>query len=319
MPFDTATNRLVQKLPTQTKPTGGGVTRLELPKTGFLAGLMLRISATVTGSLSNENAYGASSIVNRVRLITNSAVDLINMSGVGYAYLFDEMQGLGVHRATGQNQGRTAVSAATFNLDMYLPIALNLRDPIGLFMLGNEQTVVTLEIDWLADASVATGATVAATAVPYMEFFTVPQRREDYPPLNVLHTITEDQESVAATGEYTKAMPRGNTYVAVAHGLGIGASGSDSFDTFQRRVNQSTYIYNGDDDSLDIEHRMLRGRARPGGVVVVDFAATAGLGKFGSTRDLINTAQITNLDHIFNATATGTLFTVREELVPIIG
>jgi len=308
---------LSTKLPTLTKPTGGGSVSVQLPKVGMLAGILLDIQGEVTGSLSNENALGLASVLSRVRVITNSAIDLVDVSGAGYAYLLNELLESEYHLAQGQNTGRDAVTATTFNLSMWLPIAMNLRDPVGVVMLQNEQTLVQLQVEFAADSDVATGATVTATVDPLMLYYTVPTDPADYPPLNVLHTMIETREAVSAAGDYTYIAPRGYTYLQVAHGLGIGASGSDDFSRLRVRVNQSQFLHDWDTDDMDMLHYLLRGRARPAGGAFVDYLGATGLGNYGTSRDLINSAQVTDLAHVITATGSGTLYTIRRQLVPL--
>lgn len=315
-----ANTRLVNtRLPVQTKPTGGGTISWQLPKIGFLAALWLRISATITGTLSAPNAYGVSSILRNVRLTTNAAIDLINISGPGYAYLLDEMQETELFRGTGQNQGRSAVSAATFNLDMALPVALNSGNPLGVLMLQNEQTLATLSVDFEADATVATGATVTASVEPFMWYYLVPSDPKDFPRLDVLHTIIEDRQAVSAAGLVTYQLPRGYTYVGVGHGLGIGATPADSWNRFQVRVGQNQFPYDFTPDGMTMAHWLWRGRARPLGGMYVDYLAQAGQGTYSQPRDLLNSALVTDLAHLITATAAGTLVTVRRQLVPLAG
>jgi hypothetical protein len=182
-------------------------------------------------------------------------------------------------------------------------------------MLQNEQTLVTLYVDWLADGSVGTGATVTATVQPYLELFTVPVDPADYPPLNIVHQILEDQQQVVGAGDYTYNWPRGNTYLQILHGLGIGAAGTDNFSKFQVRVNQSDYLQNTDIPYLDLEFRKEKGRARPAGGIYVDLLASSGLGNYGLTRDVFNSALVTDLASVITASSAGTLFTVRRQLV----
>jgi hypothetical protein len=220
-------------------------------------------------------------------------------------------------RGQAQNQGRAAVSAASFNLDMVIPVMMNLRDPVGLIMLQNEQLTATLTVDFAADTTVATGATVTATVTPFVEIFTVPVDPADYPPLNMLHTVLEESQAVPATGEITYNLPRGNTYLQIAHGLGIGASGSDKFDRVRTRVNQSDFIYDVTPGFLDMEHNLLRGRNRPAGGIYLDLMGSTGLGMYGLGRDLFNSALVTDFANVINATGTGTLYTLRRQLVTI--
>lgn len=302
-----------------TRPVGGGTFGpYTLPKTGLLARLYLAIRGTVTGTLSVPSALGMASIITRVRVVANSGLDIFNISGAGYHYLLRECLESEYVDPAGQSTARNAVTATTFNLDMVIPIAVNMRDPSGLIMLQNEQTIVNLYIDWLADASVATGATVALTTGNlYMEVFTVPPDPQDWPNINIVHQCLEDQQAVPAAGDFPYNWPRGNTYLQLLHGFGIGAAGSDAFSRVSIRVNQSDYLQNTSPDYLDLEHRLMRGRARPAGAILFDLAATSGLGCYALARDLVNSALVTDLATVLTATGAGTLFTVRRQLLTL--
>lgn len=317
--FNLNTRRKVIKLPEIARPVGGGSsTAVTLPKTGLLSGIYLRIGVTVAGSISAPNALGAASILRRVRLTANSGIDIYNTSGAGYQYLLRECLGTELIDPSGQSTARSAVTATTFTLDMYIPVAMQspMRDPVGLINLQNEGTLIQLLLDWEADATVATGATVTVqTCTPYLILFTVPVDPADWPPLNMIHQILEDQQVIAAAGDSTYNWPRGNTYLQMLHGAGIGASGADNFTNVAIRLNQSDYLLTVPPTFLDLEHRLIRGRARPAGGIYFDLAATSGLGLYGSMRDLLDSARVTDLATVIAASAAGTLYTVRRQLV----
>ena len=300
-----------------TRPAGGGTFGpLTLPKTGLLARIYLALRGNVAGTLTVPNGLGFSSIISRMRIQANSGIDIFNVSGAGYHYLLRNSLESEYIDPVGQSTGTTAVTATTFNLDAVIPIALNMRDPTGLIMLQNEQTIVNLFIDWLADASVATGATVTlTTGDAFLEVFTVPPDPKDWPPLNVIHQCLEDQQQIAASGDFPYYWPRGNTYVGVYHGAGIGSAGSDTFNRFAVRVNQSDYLQSTPADFLDLEYRLQKGRARPAGGIFVDLLATSGLGCYGLARDMFNSALVTDLASVITATGAVTLYTVRRQLV----
>jgi hypothetical protein len=302
-----------------TRPVGGGTFGpFTLPKTGLLARLFIALRGSVGGAVSAPNSLGMASIVTRVRVVANSGLDLYNVSGAGYTYLLSETLESEYFNAVSQNTGKSAVTATTFNLDMVLPIAVNMRDPSGLVMLQNEQTIVNLYIDWLADASVATGATVTLTTGDlFMEIFTVPPDPQDWPNINIVHQCLEDQQQVPAAGDFPYNWPRGNTYMQMLHGFGIGAAGTDNFSKVALRVNQSDYLQNTPPDYLDLEHRLYRGRARPAGGVYFDFAGSSGLGCYALARDLVNSALVTDLATVITATGAGTLYTVRRQLLTL--
>jgi hypothetical protein len=313
--FVANTRRKIVQLPTQTRPTGGGTTAINLPKTGLLGSIFLAIRGSIAGTLTSPNGLGFASIISRVRLTLNSGIDLINLSGAGYHYLLREVLESEYVDIAGQSNARSAVSAAAFNLDMVLPMAINMRDPLGLVMLQNEQTLLTLNIDWLADANVATGATVTATAIPYIELFTVPVDPADYPPINILHQILEDQQAISGAQDWVYNWPRGNTYLQVLHGVGIGAAGTDTFSKVAVRVNQSDYLQNSDIPFRDMEFRRLRGRARQAGGIYLDLLGTSGLGNYGLTRDVFNSQLVTDLATVITTTGAATAYNVRRQFV----
>lgn len=315
--FVANTRRKVVQIPTQTRPAGGGTTSINLPKTGLLAGIFLAIRGTVTGTVTTANPLGNASIINRVRLTLNSGIDIFNVSGAGYNYLLREVLESEYIDISGQNNARAAVTAAAFNLDMFIPVAINMRDPLGLILLQNEQTLLTLNIDWNADTNVITagGATITATAVPYIELFTVPVDPQDFPPINIIHQVLEDQQAISGAQDWVYNWPRGNTYLQVLHGIGIGAAGADGFSKAQIRVNQSDYLQSTDVPYLDLEFRRVRGRARPAGGVFFDLLGTSGIGNYGLTRDVFNSSLVTDLASVITTTGPYTAFDVRRQLV----
>jgi len=316
--FAVNTRRKILPLTSQlTRPVGGGTFGpLTLPKTGLLARMFLALRGSVAGTLTVPNALGFSSILSRVRVQANSGIDIYNVSGAGYSYLLRNALESEYIDPIGQTNGTTAVTATTFTLDTMIPLALNMRDTTGLIMLQNEQTIVNTYLDWLADTSVATGATVTLTTGDlFLEVFTVPPDPKDWPPLNIIHQNLEDQQQIAASGDFPYYWPRGNTYVQIMHGAGIGAAGSDLFNRFAVRVNQSDYLQSTPVDYLDMEYRLQKGRARPAGSIFVDLLASSGLGCYGLTRDMFNSALVTDLASVITATAASTLYTVRRQLV----
>lgn len=302
-----------------TRPVGGGTFGpYTLPKTGLLARLYIALRGNIAGTLTTPNALGQASIITRVRVVANSGLDIFNVSGAGMNYLLRNALESEYIDPFGQSTATSAVAAGAFNLDMIIPIAVNLRDPSGLLMLQNEQTIVNLYIDWLADTSVASGATITLTTGDlFMEVFTVPPDPQDWPNLNIVHQCLEDQQQVPGAGDFPYNWPRGNTYMAVYHGFGIGAAGTDNFSRLALRVNQSDYLQNTPPDYLDVEYRLLRGRARPPGGVFIDLAASSGLGNYALARDLLNSALVTDLATVVTANGAGTLFTVRRQLLTL--
>ena len=320
LPFDAVTRRKEIPLPSMARPTGGGTTQQQLSKAGILAGLFLRITGTIGGVVGTVNALGMSSIIRRVRLTANSGVDLINISGPGYHWLLrdsleTELIDVGTH-----TNGRSAVTATGAVLDMYLPIAVNMKDTVGMFMLQNEQSILTLTVDWESDATVtSTGTFSNFSCTPYMIAFTVPSDPRSWPSFRRVHQILEDTAPVTGTTPNTYAWQRGGTILQMIHGLGFGVSGTDAWTRFQWRVQQSDYILDFGTDLAIMQWSQLKGRTRPAGVIPIDLMATSGLGNYGKARDLFNTNKVTDCNSIITPTGNGTLYAVRRQLLTIGG
>lgn len=302
----------------QSKTTDGQLMSFQLPRTGFLRGIALAIRMTVAGSLSAPNAAGFSSIVKQVRLVQNGGIAIIDLSGPGYHYGLREYMELG--QDTGSyTTGRTAVTATTTTLDMYLPVAPNLRDPVGLLNLQTEQNTYTLTVQFELDANVAAGATVTGTVTPMLEIFTVPPDPAMYPPDDVVHRILEESITYTGATQQTYYPLRGDIYLQLFHLIGGDAvAATDKFSDAQLRFNQSDYVQ----DALAAHLDILRARegltARRAGLVVYDFLASAGLGNYDRLRDVVDSHRVTDFASLWTQNATPvTVRTIRRMLTRI--
>lgn len=324
--FEANTRRLIVKTALMSPASfGGATTQIQLPRSGLLSSIRLLISVTVGGTVNAANALGAASAIKRVRVTLNNGTDVFNMSGAGYHYLLRQYIN-DYHDPVPQSTARSAVSATTFNLDMLIPIALSNRDLIGLINLQNEQTQANLSIDWENQTVVggSTATITAATAQPFVELFTVPVDKKDYPPLTLLHQIVEEQIIVSGAGDVTYNLPRGNTYLQMLFGAGIAQAGSDAWSAALLRMQQTYFLYNGAtpgyfNSEYAESHAALGNTASPAariaGVVPFDFMGTSGLGVYGKYRDSIDSSQLTDLAAVITATGATTLFAVRRQLV----
>jgi hypothetical protein len=296
----------------------GGMASWDLPKTGILARISLLIQATVGGTVTGPNALGACSCVNRVRCYSNAAINLIDVSGPGYEYLYRDMMQDFVDSIV-QNTGRNAVSATTFNLDMDFPFAINDRDPIGLIMLQNQETLLTLQVQAEASAVIATGGpTLSMTVQPVLQYFAVPVNKEDWPSFQYAHTITEESQAVSGAGQVTWYWPRGNMYQRVVHGAGIAQSPADSWSLAQLRVNGSDFVWDVIPKQADLEYNRYHGRARVLGVIPFELAGLSGLGNYGSARDLFDTRDVTDIASLVTTTGAITFYSLKDQIIDLM-
>lgn len=304
-----------QPMATITRPTGGGTSPVAiLPRVGLLYRLRLAIRGSVAGTLTVPNALGMASIINRIRLNINGNLDLISISGWGYHYGLRNGIDSEYGDPAGQSNATSAVTATTFNLDMVIPIMINARDPIGLINLQDTGLTAGLYVDWTADATVATGATVTGTCIPYLDLFTIPPNPSDMPNLSIVQTIIEDQRAVTGAGVFNYDFLLGYQYLQWYHLLGAGAAGADGFSQYQLRMQQNMFPITRDVPSLDTEFRAMRYRARPAGLIMIDRMGSSGLGNYGTLRDMFDSTALTDMASLITVTGAGTLYTVRRGL-----
>lgn len=321
-PFDMSTRLQVVKQAQIARPAGGGLSPgFQIPTNGLLAGILLAIRGTVGGTVGTVNALGMSSIVRRVTLTLNSGTVVFSMSGPGYHYLYTPVIDSGyVGVLPSTVNARSAVTATGAVCDMFIPLQVNMRDPIGLLLLQNRQTILTLGVEWEADANVtSTGTFANFYAQPYLLVFSVPPDPMSLPPLRYIHQVLEDSRAIAGAGTLAVDVPRGNTYERIIHGAGIGVSGSDAWSAAQMRVNQANYIFDTDVQSQDMLWALYHGtaRARVPGFIGFDMLSSSGLGSYGTTRDLYDSDMTTDLQTVLTFTGATTLYTVREQLVDL--
>ncbi len=319
MGFIDNTRLKFNQLTPMVKAVGGGTVIQELPKVGILAYLLVPVTFTVTGTLSAPNAFGFASIINRITLRVNAGHAIFDVSGAGYHWLVRDMLETHLQDFGSYTNARAAVTATTGRLDFFIPVAMNMRDETGLLMLQNEQTLVTLAITYELDATVATGATVVATASPVMAFFEVPEKEEDLPNLRVVHQIIEDQLSVAATGQFQHNPPRDAVITALYYL-------TPTWTAVQTVIQQSNTIEDWTPNSHQMRYMLTTGRdtALAGGAIVgndrrfmLDMAGTDGLGEFWTMRDVLDTGRLTNFFNRFTFSATGTMLAVRRQVFPL--
>lgn len=306
-------------LGSKTKAAGANPLTWELPRSGILSKVMLAITGAVAGSLSAPNALGMCSVINRIRVLANNNIALCDIGPASIGYLLPaqmEIRNL-PYPSTSWN-GRAAVTATTFDLTTVIPISFNSRDPLGLVNLQNPDTSIQIQVEFLADASVATGATVTATVELFVETFTMPPTESARPDFSYLHVLQEESQVVSGGGDVAFYWPRGNVYVSLFHGVGIGASGSDAFSRAKVRINGSDYMYDFSPTALNYVYALYRGGAiRAPGLIGFDLSASSGLGDYGSTRDFIDTSLLTDIASIITATGATTLYSLKRMLVPL--
>lgn len=316
--FDVSTRLKFVPMAAQSRPVGGGTVNFELPKTGILAGIMLVIRGAVAGTLSAPNALGMASIIRRVTLRANAGQAVIDISGAGYHYLLRDF--LNDNGTFGSyTNARAAVTATTYILDMYLPIAKDLRDQMGLISLQNQTTLLSLQVDYELDATVATGATVTGTVTPTLVMFEIPSDAKNWPTFDTLHQCIEEQSAIPSTADYRHNIAIGGVLLGEYSLIPAG------FTRAELRVQETNLIASLVPFNHQIAYDMVAARdlTLVGALTGVDkrllwdFCGTDGMGQFGSLRDIIDTSQLSSIFELITPVGATTMLSVRRQIMNV--
>lgn len=346
MSFINATRQNRRKVFTMPFESGNRISK-DLPSTGLLASLNIR----VLGTLTVTNGTGAATLktsqhgkpfglIDRVHLTANSGTEIVNVSGIGLylrnlmtdnSYL-DVAASTLPEAVTGNPtyQFATAAGANTVEFNLKVPVAINDRDPVGLILLQSREVLMTLSLDWanptnLFDLTGTASVAFTGNAHVTMEYFSVPLDPKDYPDLSVAHTLLEDAIDIAGVGDTTYTIPRGNIYQRMIHRVLLNGApaGFDDVSQLVLQYNQSEQPYKIDGHDFLALQRERYKRDLPKGVFAWDFSYQGQAG-LGGNRDLVNSRAITDFLSILTVAQTATLgsnnnklYTVREQLVPL--
>lgn len=189
-----------------------------------------------------------------------------------------------------------------FRMSIELPFTLNERDPIGLLLTQNEETLVTVSLSFgsIADMfSSATGYTisnVAFTITPVVQSYSVPPVQSAFPDISILKLVQSTRESIAGPGQFSMKLPVGLTYrklfLYLEDYLGAGVPDEDISGNIELIFNAADFPYQVAPKVLAVQNSVQFGMAMPTGLYVFDFSYQ-GTPNYGGARDYIDTERLT--------------------------
>lgn len=358
MAFNTATRELWLTRPTLGYRNAGLVVQ-ELPQSHLLADIILKGVVTITDAtdldpITNGYSvdYGAPpfSIVRRVRVRNNIGANLVDCSAWAL-YLHNLTERSGFDAATDDPDGFThtgaagdpfvryfvgtgtdaAITTLTVRFGVKCPISLGSQNITGLQNLSNPAVRYTLEIEWGAPADLMSGDTASAiaadtggTITPTLHLFTIPSRPEDYPFFGVTRLLQEERQAIATTGDQTYRPTPGPNYLKwifepINNSEPIPCA---NITKLRSRYAQAQEYLNVDPDTWLWLQRWRYGKDLPESVWCYDYLLGNGIPEQPSSRDVIDSSRITDLEHIIttDASLSGTSFlrVVKDMLTPSI-
>lgn len=318
-----------------------------LDKVRLTSKILLLIEGTVTVTHASATSYNAApfapfSFLRNVNVEINNGFKPFTVSG-REIYWYNLARAFGnqivptiaaaasLPARTRNYLGNTASAGGTANpmqMVVELPLALNERDPIGLLLTQNEETVVTVSVSFGAGADLLasgqSGYTVAVsnlTVTPMVESFSIPPIKEAFPDISILKLVQSTKQAVTGAGPFTLKLPVGLTYrkllVFIEDSNGGVADTAFSGD-FQLVLNGADYPYQIHPKMLAALNQVQYNQALPQGLYVFDFTYQ-GLTNYGGARDYIDTERLTEFWFKFPATAAGNVTAVYELLSRLRG
>jgi hypothetical protein len=331
MLFAQATRQNWQPLPSQSLVEDSSVS-FTIPKVRLLSKIYLAISGTFKATHASVTALTAARfapfpLVKRATVQINNGFNPFQITGKGiYEYNALEVNAV-IESIT--TLGKTAsVGGTTNTIDMLLelPLVLNDRDPVGLVLAQNQETVITVNIDFaevkqLFTDSGLTCDTLNINVAPMIETYSIPAAVEAIPDLSVLKLVQDQSYNVPVAGVNTLKMPVGLTYrkLILNYETAAGVGMTDA------EMGNISLIFNQADTPYKISAALLRklnakayGRVLPAGVVVFDFT-DQGLPNYGGARDYIDTERLTEFWIQVEPTVVGNVQVVSETLARLAG
>lgn len=315
-----------------------------LPKSRLLAETKLLINATLRATHDKLKVYTPApfapySLIRQVRIETNTGFTPVRLSGQS-AYLMsllthqaDAMIPVldGASRARAV-QGVVASAGGTDNVVRFtldLEAVLNARDAAGLILLQNEETVVTVHIDFADAASIAPDAAgftfqlQDVSVSPLIATFSIPAVRDAFPDLSILKLTQEQTEAIPGAGTREIKLPTGTTYRKLAffveNAAGVGVADTGLTGDIELIFNQADTPYRLRPAHLSAINTGHYGRPLPQGFFTFDFSAGMGLPNFSGARDFVDTERLTEFWLRINPTVSGNVTVIYEILSQLRG
>jgi len=314
-----------------------GYYSISVPKARLLAGLDLMISATLTATHASNTSYTAHedapfNFLSRVELQANNGFAPFSITGQALADYNKTLYGAAnINPAvTGRGrvvQGLTSSSGGTANVVRFtlsLPNMLNERDPVGLILMQADDVIVNLNITLgtVANLAPASGGYTFAlsniTIALLTDTYTVPADQANaMPDMSVLKLVQERVFTLIA-GENILQLSTQRIYRKIGFIVYSTAPARqpDSIITSNIELifNQADIPYRYSPLQLAAINAGQYNGALQNGSYVFDFSDN-GIPNYGSSRDYVDSSQLTEAWIKFTTSAAGTCRVWTESLI----
>lgn len=209
-----------------------------------------------------------------------------------------------------------------------LPLTLNDRDAMGIFLAQNAETNIELRVDVASEKEMinhAEGFTAEVEEIvlqPTCETFSIPAVKEAFPDISVVKLVTSRTQAFPGNGQNIIDLTTGTIYRKLAFIVedldGNPFEDADFTSNIDLLFNSADCNYSVPAKTLRHLNEMQFSQALPKGVYVFDFSYN-GISNYGGTRDYIDTEKLTMFQIRFNSQKVGRIRIISENLARLIG
>lgn len=337
MLFAQSTRQNFQMLPAKRVTAENETVQFTLPKVRLLSRIMLQVEAvatlTSTAASISTSTFSPFNILRRVSLDLNNGFSPFIVNGKDlylYNLVRDNSEVFG--RQTNPKGNTYVENTATaggrdnkIKFTLNLPLTLNERDAVGLLLLQNEETNVTLsvDVDTLANAytlNAGNGDAVtfkSMTITPMVETFSIPPLKQAFPQIDILKLVSSRTEKFGGNGSNVVKLSTGTIYRKLIMQFtkedGTPMLDDEFTGNIELVFNQADIPYSIKPSILSAYNHQQFGHILPNGVFVFDFSYM-GISNLGGSRDYIDTERLTEFWIRFNTNQAGNCTVISENL-----
>lgn len=308
--FAQATRQNIQGMAKKTVKQGATTVDFQIPKARLLSKILLEVDVKFKLKHANKTELAADAF-SPYRVLRKVALDLNNgwspfvIGGMELAVLNSIRMNGGIVKPQHVNEHGycycpekfTASAAGETNFmrcTVELPLTLNDRDAMGIYLAQNSETSIELRVDVASEAEMINGAagyTVEVeeiTLQPTCESFSIPAVKEAFPDISVVKLVTSRLQAFPGNGQNIIDLTTGTIYRKLAFIVEDLDGEPFEDEDFTSNID---LIFNSADCNYSIPAKTLRhlnemqfSQAMPKGVYVFDFSYN-GISNYGGTRD----------------------------------
>ena len=326
------------------KGTANSHIEFEVPKARLLQAINLLCSVTLKGEAKDRQFGGINDklalydVLRRVSIDYNNGFSPVVASGMDIAVMNmlrvdpasiiptaiadKSLCSIDSPRATYETEEyMTLENSDTIKYYFYLeiPLTLNERDPNGLVLAQNGQTLINFSVD-IASKVIDTDVE-SIEVTPVLTTFSVPTHAEAFPDLSILKILDSRKETFVGGGSTLVKLPVGQIYrkliIKLEDEEGNPINPEDITSNFELLFNTADIPYSVNPRALRLRTVSETGGKLPRGYYAFDFSY-AGTPNYGGSRDYIDCEKLTTFELRFTSAKSGKVTIISEKISRLI-